>query len=92
VPAGAPAAGEFDPLQYVASHGDLIRAIGADEAAGERRWRAFGQAEGRIADGFDEVRYLENHPDLRAAFGEDGDAATRHYIERGYFEGRDDGG
>jgi hypothetical protein len=85
-------AGEFDPLQYVASHGDLIVAFGADEAAGGWHWETFGQAEGRAADGFDEARYLANYPDLQAAFGNDGEAATRHYIEHGYFEGRDDGG
>jgi hypothetical protein len=92
VPAAPTAAGEFKPLQYLASHADLIEAFGADEAAAERHWEAFGRAEGRAIDGFDEARYLANHPDLRAAFGEDGEAATQHYIERGYFEGRDDGG
>jgi acid phosphatase type 7 len=87
-----PSAGEFKPLQYIASHGDLIVAFGADKAAAERHWLAFGRAEGRAIDSFDEARYLANYPDLRAAFGEDGEAATRHYIRSGYFEGRDDGG
>jgi hypothetical protein len=85
-------AGGFKPLQYLASHADLIVAFGADEAAAERHWVAFGRAEGRAIDGFDEARYLANHPDLRAAFGNDGEAATRHYIRFGYFEGRDDDG
>jgi hypothetical protein len=92
VPAATAGAGEFKPLQYLASHGDLIVAFGVDEAAAERHWETFGRVEGRAIDSFDEARYLANYPDLRAAFGEDGEAATRHYIRFGYFEGRDDGG
>jgi hypothetical protein len=89
VPA-APAAGEFEPLQYIASHEDLIRTIGADEAAAERHWLTVGQAAGREADDFNEVQYLANYPDLQTAFGDDTDAATHHYIQAGYFEGRTD--
>jgi hypothetical protein len=83
-------AGEFEPLQYIASHEDLIRTIGADEAAGERHWSTSGRAAGRKADDFNEVQYLANYPDLQTAFGDDTDAATRHYIQAGYFEGRTD--
>jgi hypothetical protein len=89
---------EFDPLVYIASHEDLILAIGADEAAGERHWLTVGRAEGRAFDDFDPEQYLENYPDLQAAFGTDVeddavvDAATRHYIERGFFEDRTDEG
>jgi arylsulfatase A-like enzyme len=79
-----------DWLQYIASHGDLIRAFGTDEAAGERHYLAFGRAEGRLLDGFDESRYLAKHPDLRAAFGADARAATVHYILHGFAEGRTD--
>ena len=85
-------AAEFDPLQYIASHDDLIKAYGADEVAGERHWLSDGQAEGRKADDFNEVQYLENYPDLQVAFGDDTDAATRHYIQAGFFEGRNDVG
>jgi acid phosphatase type 7 len=86
------AAGEFDPLQYVATHEDLIRTIGADEEAAKRHYFAIGFNEGRATDTFNEVGYLERYPDLRAWVGDDADAATRHYIQHGYFEGRDDGG
>jgi hypothetical protein len=81
---------DFDGLQYIATHEDLILAIGADEAAGEQHYRNFGRAEGRVADGFDEEQYLANYPDLQAAFGDDDDTATVHYIEHGYEEGRTD--
>jgi hypothetical protein len=78
----------FDGLQYIASYGDLIPAFGANEAAGEQHYLAFGEAEGREIDTFNEVGYLERYPDLQAAFGSDVDAATRHYIEFGFGEGR----
>jgi hypothetical protein len=80
----------FDGLQYLASNGDLIPLYGADVAAGERHYLAFGRDEGRDTDNFDEGQYLENYPDLRAAFGDDTEAATVHYIEHGYDEGRRD--
>jgi hypothetical protein len=78
----------FDGLQYVASHGDLIQALGADPAAGERHYLAFGEAEGRAADTFNEQGYLDRYPDLRAAFGGSPDAAAAHYIRFGFAEGR----
>ena len=67
---------DFDGLQYIASHGDLIETLGPNEAAGEQHYLAFGEAEGRATDTFDEGEYLDRHPDLQAAFGDDGDAAT----------------
>ena len=79
-----------DGLQYVASYGDLIRAFGADTAAGEQHYQQFGNAEGRSPDAFDEIQYLANYADLRAMFGADLEAATRHYIAHGYDEGRTD--
>jgi hypothetical protein len=87
-PAALPPA--FDGLQYIASHGDLVRALGADRAAGERHYLDFGQAEGRRPDTFDEAQYLANYPDLQAAFGGDAEAATVHYIQFGFAEGRVD--
>jgi hypothetical protein len=86
----------FDSLQYVASHENLIEAIGLDAAAAAQHYLNFGQAEGRPIDDFDEVQYLENYPDLREAFGDDTeddavtDAATIHYIQYGFEEGRTD--
>jgi hypothetical protein len=80
----------FNGLEYIASYPDLIRALGANRAAGEQHYLTIGQAEGRATDTFDVVRYLENYPDLQAAFGTDGTAATTHYIRRGFAEGRND--
>jgi len=85
-----PPSASFDGLQYIASYGDLIRAFGANEPAGEQHWLTFGQAEGRKADTFDENQYLANYPDLQGAFGNDTEAATVHYIQHGFAEGRTD--
>jgi hypothetical protein len=81
---------DFDGLQYIATHDDLIETIGADEEAGERHYLNVGQAQGREIDDFEEEQYLANYPDLQEAYGDDDDAATVHYIEHGYFEGRTD--
>ncbi|HEX6015272.1 MAG TPA: cadherin-like domain-containing protein, partial [Geminicoccaceae bacterium] len=78
----------FDGLQYIASHGDLIQSLGADPAAGEQHYLLFGEADGRPTDTFNEEGYLDRYPDLEAAFGDDGDAATAHYIQFGFAEGR----
>ena len=79
-----------DWLQYIASYPDLIRAFGADPAAGERHYQLYGRTEGRSLDLFNESQYLANYADLRAAFGTDLQAATVHYITYGYYEGRTD--
>lgn len=80
----------FDGLQYIASYGDLIAALGANAAAGARHYQQFGRAEGRSPDSFNEMQYLANYADLRAAFGSDTRRATIHYILYGYAEGRTD--
>lgn len=80
----------FDPLQYLASYGDLIEAFGTDTAAATQHYITNGQFEGRLIDGFDQEQYLRNYEDLSNAFGSDGNAATLHYITNGYFEGRTD--
>jgi hypothetical protein len=82
--------GEFDALQYIASHDDLILAFGANATAGEQHYVQLGQAEGRVADDFNEAQYLANYPDLQAAFGADAQAATVHFITNGFAEGRTD--
>ena len=78
----------FNGLEYVASHPDLIQALGPDRFAGEEHYLRFGQAEGRAPDTFDAVHYLHNNPDVAAAVGTTGSAAARHYIEHGFAEGR----
>ena len=85
---GQPAPPPFSALDYIATHPDLIDALGAVPAAGKRHYLEYGHAEGRAIDGFDEVQYLANYEDLQQAFGTDYAAATRHYIAYGYHEGR----
>ncbi|MGE3294044.1 MAG: Ig-like domain-containing protein [Geminicoccaceae bacterium] len=80
----------FDPYQYIASYGDLIRAFGDDAAAGQRHYLTFGIAERRKPDDFDEKQYLANYADLRQAFGGNGELATQHFIRYGFAEGRTD--
>jgi hypothetical protein len=80
----------FDGLQYIASHTDLIAALGANRAAGEQHYLNFGQGEGRQVDTFSETEYLRSHADLQAAFGTNVVLATQHFITNGHGEGRDD--
>ena len=83
-------ANPINGLQYIASYPDLIRAFGANSAAGVQHWLTSGQIEGRRPDTFDERQYLSNYADLRTAFRNDGEAATIHYINNGFGEGRSD--
>jgi hypothetical protein len=80
----------FDGLTYIASYPDLIRAFGANAAAGAQHYQFYGRAEGRVPASFDARQYLANYADLRAAFGGDLDAAAAHFITYGYYEGRND--
>ncbi len=77
----------FNPLNYIASYGDLINAYGTDQAAGFSHYIANGHAEGRTTT-FDPLRYTASYGDLIAAFGANTSAATSHYITNGYAEGR----
>lgn len=78
----------FDPLEYVASYPDLIRAFGTNQEAATKHYIEFGYCEGRTDYYFNATQYLLNYPDLLVAFGTDEEAATKHYIEFGYYEGR----
>ncbi|HEY9887183.1 MAG TPA: CAP domain-containing protein [Candidatus Obscuribacterales bacterium] len=78
----------FDPLQYGASHADLLQFYGVNVAGLTQHYLDSGAAEGRSLDQFDEVGYLASHDDLLRGFGTDVNAATQHYIQHGYFEGR----
>ncbi|MFO1046385.1 MAG: hypothetical protein U1E52_00555 [Geminicoccaceae bacterium] len=80
----------FDGLQYIASYGDLIRALGPDRDAGAVHYITFGSAEHRAIDNFDAEQYLANYADLRAAFGDDTEAAALHFINYGFAEHRTD--
>jgi serralysin len=79
---------DVDGLRYIASYPDLILALGADAAAGQRHFTSIGQFEGRLPYGFSVLAYLARNPDLQAVFGSDVQAATLHYIRYGYREGR----
>jgi hypothetical protein len=82
--------GPFDPLQYIASHDDLIGTFGVDPVSGALHFEQFGRAENRAIDQFDELRYLASYPDLIGAFGADVAQATAHFIRVGASEGRTD--
>jgi hypothetical protein len=77
----------FDPLAYVASYDDLVRAFGAGAEAGKRHYLTDGFAEGRAVS-FDGLQYVATHGDLIEAFGPDRGAGTVHFIEHGLDEGR----
>lgn len=78
----------FDGLRYIASYPDLIKAFGADPAAGKAHYLDDGQRQGRSLGLFDPLVYAASNPDVFKAFGEDRQALTRHYIENGFSEGR----
>ena len=79
---------DFNPVQYLASHGDLITAFGLDPAAATAHYQQNGLLEERSADLFDEVRYIASYGDLITAFGSDYAAATEHFVTNGSAEGR----
>jgi hypothetical protein len=74
----------FDWWSYLASHGDLITAFGADPNAAERHYVVNGFNEGRALDSFDEWSYLASHGDLITGFGADPNAAVMHYVVNGF--------
>jgi hypothetical protein len=73
---------DLDSLRYIASHGDLIEAFGADAAKGRSHYEQYGLKEGRKIT-FDPLQYTASHPDLIEAFGSDATKATTHYIRFG---------
>ncbi|MFX6540800.1 hypothetical protein ABTG54_22660, partial [Acinetobacter baumannii] len=60
----------FDPLAYIASHGDLTAVFGTNRDAGAAHYIASGRAEGRTIT-FNPLSYLAANADLAAAFGTD---------------------
>lgn len=75
------------PLEYTASHLDLLAAFGLDEAAAWNHLLRFGVREGRAVT-FDGLAYIASHADLGAALGANENAGARHFLEFGRFEGR----
>jgi hypothetical protein len=77
----------FRALEYIASHPDLIGALGVDAAAGKLHYLSHGYDEGRETS-FDGLQYLASHGDLIRAFGADREAGSKHCIRFGHGEGR----
>lgn len=77
----------FNPLEYVASYPDLIRAIGADEGRAFDHYYLAGYYEGRDTT-FSGMDYLASNLDLVPALGMNADAGARHFIQWGQNEGR----
>ena len=76
------------PLEYIASHADLMNAFGINEHAGFNHLAFIGAPlEGRRIT-FNALEYAASHPDLMAAFGVDANASAQHFISAGRFEGR----
>lgn len=78
---------DLDALRYIASHGDLIEAFGADPAKGRNHYEQWGIKEGRKIN-FEPSRYMASHADLIQAFKGDEVKASIHYIQYGYKERR----
>jgi uncharacterized protein (DUF1800 family) len=81
---------DLDALRYIASHGDLIQAFGADASKGRSHYEQQGLKEGRKIT-FEPLIYIATHPDLMVAFKVDELQATRHYINDGFKENRSAG-
>ncbi|WP_428697458.1 hypothetical protein [Stappia sp.] len=78
----------LDPYQYLASHADLLVAIGPNPNAAIEHFFVSGIAEGRAFDTFDEWSYVASHSDLITAFGNSAVPGAQHYVESGFSEGR----
>ena len=77
----------FDPLAYVASYDDLIRAFGTDAHAGRLHYLTYGFDEQRSST-FDGLQYIATYGDLIDAYGPGRDAGTAHFINNGLDEQR----
>ncbi len=77
---------DADVLCYIASHRDLINALGADPKAGRTHYQKHGRREGRTTT-FEPLRYVASHPDL-FVFGTDKAEACKHFIRHGHREAR----
>ncbi|HEX6015266.1 MAG TPA: S8 family serine peptidase [Geminicoccaceae bacterium] len=74
-------------LEYVASHPDLIAALGASHRAGRLHFENHGSIEERGIS-FDGLDYVASYDDLVGTFGADARAGAGHYIGYGSGEGR----
>ena len=74
-------------LEYVASYGDLMAALGANAGAGVDHYANAGYYEGRKVT-FSGLEYVASYGDLMNALGANDEAGAAHYIVSGRFEGR----
>ena len=74
-------------LEYVASHPDLVGALGADARSGQLHFERHGSVEQRAIT-FDGLDYIASYGDLIRAFGADAAAGAGHFIRAGSREGR----
>ena len=79
---------DFEALNYIASHGDLINAFGTNITSAKSHYTNYGKSEGRILDKFDEWGYLASNNDLITTFGSNTTEAVKHYINLGKKQGR----
>ena len=77
----------FDPLAYVASYDDLIRAFGTDAHAGKLHYLTNGFDEQRSST-FDGLQHIATYDDLIDAFGPDRHVGATHFINNGLDEQR----
>jgi Ca2+-binding RTX toxin-like protein len=80
--------GNSNPFEYLASHSDLITALGPDTMAAINHFYTAGFTEGRSIDSFDEWSYLASNSDLITPFGGDVSLGAEHYVRFGFAEGR----
>lgn len=81
-------AATFDANSYLASHADLLTALGANGTAAFDHYYNYGFSEGRALDTFNEKAYVASYNDLITALGTNWAAATSHYVSYGKNEGR----
>jgi len=82
----------FDPLRYIASYADLIRAFGTNAELGRWHWETSGKSEGRDPNRFDPTAYAAANADLARLYGFDAAGLTLHYLSSGFSAGRPIGG
>jgi Ca2+-binding RTX toxin-like protein len=75
-------------LEYIASYGDLIENIGANDVDGLQHFLNTGIVEGREVT-FNGLEYIASHDDLIGTFGADRNEGAEHFIKAGRGEGRD---
>jgi hypothetical protein len=74
-------------LEYVASYGDLMAALGPNAASALDHFAYAGYYEGRKVS-FSGLEYTASYGDLMNALGANDEAGAAHYINAGRFEGR----